>query len=119
VENIYQNPVVLKVHNGTRRSDINLCSSCRYGFHTKASLSGNELVLCMAVNPAMRVPEPLAECSTYLDRTQPTLHDMQEIAWSLMTDKGGRKLGFLSPEELRKRDGASYGQPASLPGFGA
>jgi hypothetical protein len=110
MENIYQNPVVFKIHNGTTRGDINLCTSCRFCHRTVASQSGRETMVCNANRP-FAIKEPIATCNIYLDRSKPTLHDMQEIAWTLMTDKGGRKIGFQSPEQ--RRDGA----PGSPIGF--
>jgi len=105
MEDIYQNPVVFKIHRGTPRSDVNLCPSCRH-CHRMVEATGRERVLCTA-NRIINMTQPIVECSLYINRTQPTLSDMQEIAWSLMTDKGGRKLGFQSPEQRRRDE--SYG----------
>lgn len=104
MDNIFLNPLVAKVQNGTLRSDVNLCLSCRLAVHTQSALSNSETMLCTAVYGAPRsMREPVARCSAYLDKSKPTLNDMHEVAWLVMTDKGGRKIGFLSPEELRER----------------
>lgn len=102
MDNIYQNPVVFKIHNGTIRSDINLCLSCRHA-HRTIGISGRESILCNA-NYQYKVKEAIAHCSHYLNKNLPTLTDMQEIAWTLMTDKGGRKIGFQSPEQRRDQN---------------
>jgi len=117
MQNLYSNPVVLKVINGTQRSDVHLCRTCSMGHHIQAANSGFELIRCMRFSPLV-IQEPIARCSHYLDRTRPSLQAMEEIAWSLMTDKGGRSLGFLSPEELRRREPNSL-PSAPTPGFGA
>jgi hypothetical protein len=118
LENIFSNPVVLKVQNGTQRSDVNLCLSCRMALHIQSAQSSNEVLLCSASGqPPLRISEPVGKCSGYLDKNQPTLYDLRDIAWTLMTDKGGRSLGFHSPEELRERN-ESKGEPPSVPGFG-
>jgi hypothetical protein len=116
MENIYQNPVVLKVINGTRHGGTNLCLTCRNALHMQSAVTGKERILCNATQ-RFEVLEPVARCTGYLDRTKPTLMDMQEIAWSLQTDKGGRSIGFMSPEQLRER-GVGTGTPPN-PGFGA
>jgi hypothetical protein len=106
VNEISQNPVVLKVLNGTQRSDVHLCQSCRGALHIKASQSSAEILICLqSPPPHLRITQPVGQCTGYLDRTKPTLWDMQQIAWQLMTDKGGRKIGFLSPEEMQQRNG--------------
>lgn len=115
MDNIFQNPIVDKIHNGTLRSDVNLCLSCRLAVHTKSAVSGRETMTCQAVYSAPRtMTGPVGFCTAYLDRTKPTLQDMNEVAWLVMTDKGGRKIGFLSPEELRER---SSGAPTPGHGF--
>lgn len=108
MENVYQNPVVFKIHNGTERSTINLCGSCCHAHRTVAAQTGEERVRCMvAYNAVVQIRGPIAKCNTYSDKNLPTLSDMNEIAWSLMTDKGGRKIGFQSPEQRRDRDGSN------------
>lgn len=113
MENIHLNSVVLKVHNGTQNSGGSLCLTCRNALHIEASRSGAETLVCLATPPpGIRITEPVGRCTGYLDRSKPTLWDMQQIAWQLMTDKGGRKIGFCSPEEMQRRSG---GQPPSQP----
>jgi hypothetical protein len=118
MEDIRQNPVVFKIHNGTRRSDTHLCRSCRWAVHMQSALSNKERILCNATH-RLEILEPVAHCSAYLDRTKPTLEEMQAIAWSLQTDKGGRTIGFMSPEDLRRRGDFNDCPPTSNPGFGA
>lgn len=118
MDNIYQNPLVMKIHNGTRRSDVNLCLTCRQALHIQSSVSNKEQIRCNATTP-FRILEPVYRCTGYLDRTKPTLMDMQEIAWTLHTDKGGRSIGFMSPEDLRRRGEGPNQVPAANPGFGA
>jgi hypothetical protein len=63
--------------------------------------------VCNAIyNRPTELREPIAHCTAHQDKNQPTLNDMNEIAWSLMTDKGGRKIGFQSPEQRRDLSGA-------------
>lgn len=115
-DNIWTNPLVLKVNGGTPRSDENLCATCRNCHVSRGASTGRTTYRCYAnYQHPVNLTEGMAQCSHYLDTRRPTLEQMQEIAWSLMTDKGGRKIGFLSPEELRARGRDNY---PSTPGFG-
>ena len=60
MQNLWQNPVVLKVHNGTQRSDVHLCSTCRYGLHIQSAVSGNETLRCNATTPATVIHDDCA-----------------------------------------------------------
>ncbi len=64
---------------------------------------GVEKTLCHALaETAMRV-DHVSQCSRYDDRRIPARWDMEQIAWILSTSPG-RKMGFLSPAEIAKRD---------------
>lgn len=100
MENVYHNPVVLKIHNGTVRGDVNLCLSCRFSHCTTSAQTGRDFIACnVNYSHPIRMNEAVARCNQYQDKNKPTLSDMNEIAWTLMTDKGGRKIGFQSPEQ--------------------
>jgi hypothetical protein len=92
----YSNPIVLKIHNGTPRSDVNLCRTCRYA-HSYQTQTGREEVRCNSDRPFI-VQDSVTRCSRYYDRTKPALHEMSEIAWTLETSKG-RVLGFKPPSK--------------------
>lgn len=102
MENVYQNPLVLKIHNGTVQSDKSICPSCRHSQHMISAQTGRERMICQRYYNPIEMREPIARCSQYSDKNAPTLSDMQDIAWTLMTDKGGRKIGFQSPEQREK-----------------
>lgn len=108
MDDLWQNPVVMKVHGGTLPSTTNLCLTCSHAHHIQSGRSGHEVIRCMASHPALTLREPVARCTQYYDKTKPSLQAMQEVAWIVMTDKGGRKLGFLSPEEIRGRDNSPH-----------
>lgn len=103
-EGLSKNNIVFKIQNATVRTDQpNLCSSCREALHTVGASSGRERIVCLAsYNSPYVMTEPIAKCNTYRDKTKPSLDDMKDIAWSLQTDKGGKILGFKSPDQLRK-----------------
>lgn len=99
---VRQSSVVFKIHNGTLRSDVNLCVSCRYSQHTIAANSNKEQIRCIYSRP-IEMTELIVKCNVYSDKCTPSLDDMQEIAWSLQTDKGGKAIGFLSPAQLKNK----------------
>lgn len=106
---LYQNATVLKIRNGTAREDKNLCTSCRFSHIYVDAQREERTILCTYGREKRQNKGPISECNQYSDRTKPTLDDMNEIAWQLMTNKGGRSVGFLSPEDLKQRGKASTG----------
>lgn len=118
MENVHQNPIVFKIQNGTMRSDVDLCGNCRWAHRMRHANSGDAVTFCNAIHGGLKIRGQIAQCSSHNDRTKPTLSDMQEIAWQLQTDKGGRTLGFHSPEQLReRRNGADTPAPPTRVGF--
>lgn len=108
--NLYNNPLVLKVLGGTVRGDIDLCATCRWAHRTTGALTGQVKVRCNAVAPPNTIREPLASCTSHMDRTKPTLEQMESIAWNFVTAKNGRKLGFTPPtDDNRSRADSSPG----------
>lgn len=96
-------PTVLKIYRGTPRSDSpSLCGSCRYGLVRSSGKHAHEEVHCaLSKGPVAAV---ITECNRHEDRAQPTLFDMQMIAWVLEIDSKRQKLGFISAAESRRRD---------------
>lgn len=107
-DDLYQNQLVLKMQNGTDREDKNLCGTCRHSHIYTEAARGERTVLCVYDRP-IRMHGPISQCNKHVDRMAPTLNDMNEIAWQLMTNKGGRHVGFLSPEELKAKGKVSGG----------
>ena len=100
MENIHQNPLVFKIHNGTERNDRpNLCKTCYCGQVFIGRDTGKQTVICNKPTPAVLMQEAVVSCTGYYDRTQPSLSDMQDIAWTVNTDKSGRTVGFKPPEK--------------------
>jgi hypothetical protein len=110
MEDIFSNSLVLKVLGGTVSSMENMCATCRNASIRVGAYSGRKTVSCLAdyYHP-IELREPVAQCNRYIDSRRPTIEQMKEIAWELMTNKGGTKIGFRSPEERRQDD--RKGQP--------
>ncbi len=96
MSNIFKNPITLKIHNGTVRSDENLCRNCRHATRMVGALTNRETVQCQHFGI---LREPVAECNAHVNKNTPHLHDMYEIAWSVRTDRTGKILGFQAPQK--------------------
>jgi hypothetical protein len=86
----------VKVRGGTvNHGEPSLCSSCRHAITIKGARLGDELVSCGFRWQLRRVSFPVTACSEYVDRAQPKLEDMEEIAWLLRSRPSGKKVGFV------------------------
>ncbi len=88
----------IKVKQGTL-PDIDLCRSCSFATIVEGSAGTQQIKQCAHLG---RVPFPVASCSQWQDRSATSLWDMQQIAW-VVEAKGSRHVGFLSPEQRRKK----------------
>ena len=43
-------------------------------------------------------------CNAYVDRTHPSIRDMEEIAWLLRSDTRRNQMGFVRASDLKTRD---------------
>jgi len=93
---------LLKVVRGTRSAELpRLCDSCSSGIVRRGPSESDEHVHCTVTerDVTMRV----VECTRYVDRTQPSLWDMREIAWILQTDSKRQRIGFLRAKEWARK----------------
>lgn len=94
------NPIVLKIRNGTSRSDENLCVTCDRYIYRKEAQTGKEVRICQAsYEVPMYLTGPVAVCNRYEDRRQPSLYDMRKIAWDVKATSSGKVLGFTPPKK--------------------
>jgi len=94
--------VRINVRGGTvdhgRRS---LCESCRWATVIRGRKLGDEIVECHQLSYRnQRVPFPVSSCSDYLSRSQPTVKDMEAIAWVLRSDPRRNQVGFVHSSKL-------------------
>jgi len=91
-----------KVQKGTpNHSEPSKCDSCSNSVRIRGQAESQEHVYCRSLEKTINFK--VAECSAYREYGKPSLYDMQQIAWPLCTDKNGKRIGFLAPQELRKR----------------
>ena len=91
----------IKVFQGTRSVDApRLCDSCSNGVVMRGPAESEERVYCMLMERKLEMR--VTECSRYLDRTQPPLWAMKEIAWVLQSDSKRQQIGFVTAKEWRQ-----------------
>jgi hypothetical protein len=91
----------IKVFQGTRSVDAQrLCDSCASGVVMRGPAESEELVYCSLMEKGVQMR--VTDCNRYVDRAQPALWAMKEIAWVLEADSKRQKIGFISAKEWRK-----------------
>lgn len=89
-----------KIHGGTARDDEpSLCLSCRRATVVRGKSLRDEIIECgLLRDDDSRISFPVTSCSSYSDRRQPTLYQMEVIAWELRTDRTKSRIGFHPPK---------------------
>ena len=94
--------IFLKIQQGTVRSTGRpLCATCQYAVSVT---DGAEKIRCTMLSGAGNywVRGAVYECSHYYSSELPTLNALEETAWTLRTERGGKVIGFAPPERERK-----------------
>lgn len=96
----------LKIQGGTARDDEpSLCLTCRHATIVRGRNLRDEIVECgLLYRDDSRIAFPVTTCSAYSDRRQPTLRQMEEMAWVLRTDRQKRPIGFVPARKLRPKE---------------
>lgn len=94
-----------KVKHGTPiHEGPGLCASCRNATIVTGLAESETFTVCGKLDrPYDLIRFKVRECTDYDNRSAPSLSAMKDIAWTLATDKEGRRIGFLSPGEVRRR----------------
>jgi hypothetical protein len=96
----------LKIVGGTaQHGEPSLCLSCRHATLVNGTSLRDQIVDCgRLASSRSRVPFPVISCSGYSDRRQPSLREMEEIAWVLRTDARKNQIGFVHARDLKPRE---------------
>ncbi|MBV9768887.1 MAG: hypothetical protein JOZ32_04895 [Bryobacterales bacterium] len=91
----------IKIFQGTRSIEApRLCDSCANGVVMRGPAESEEYVHCSLMKQPIQMR--VTECNRYVDRSQPSLWAMEEIAWVLQSDSKRQKIGFITAKEWRK-----------------
>ena len=88
----------IHVKNGTPMHGPSLCETCMYAHMKRGYRESDMLVVCVAAEPAHRVPFAVRECSVYRDKTRPSLYEMEKIALAV-TPRDPKRTGFVPSNE--------------------
>ena len=105
--------VTIKVKGGTPQGSDALCRTCSYGHIIKGFRATEEEVFCRYFYLEREIHFPVSECTFYEDRRLASKREMEEIAWILRTDMPRRRVGFISPEQLRELEAEAAVLPAA------
>lgn len=100
-----------KVYGGTPIGNESRCDTCAFARIIQGYSESEKVVICAAVEPALRVPFRVAECSSYEDKRLPDFLAMKQIAWPIRTKGACRTAGFILGAQLKKeRESEQAGQ---------
>ena len=96
----------IKIRGGTvREGQQALCATCRFATIVRGPRLRDEIVECgQLTSDHNLIPFPVTSCTGYLDRTHPSIREMEDMAWVLRTDAQRRRIGFVQARELKPKD---------------
>ncbi len=95
----------VKVQGGTASgSDPSLCLHCRFATIIQGTSQRHQIVECSRLADHNRITFRVTSCTAFSDRRQPSLHDMQDMAWVLRSDPKRQQVGFVRARDLRAED---------------
>jgi len=92
-----------KVRDGTpQHGEPSLCVSCRHATVVRGMRVEDEIVECSELwSDRKFIRFPVRSCSSYSDRRQPLLKDMEEMAWILRSNGRNGRIGFVRAADLK------------------
>lgn len=81
-----------KVLGGTPRGFVSLCVTCRSA-HIIRGMNLQHEVFCRAMPQLTRIGFPVENCSIYDDKRNPSLYEMEQIAWEVKS-RNRAPMGF-------------------------
>jgi hypothetical protein len=97
--------VTVRVKGGTPEDATSLCVSCTHGLVRKGFSAAEEEVFCNLTTPTTRVHFKVRECSSFSDRSAPSLYWIEKTGWVLLTKTAGRSIGFVTAQKFREIEG--------------
>ncbi|MGH9408044.1 MAG: hypothetical protein ACRD1V_01165 [Vicinamibacterales bacterium] len=96
----------VKIRGGTvNGGESPLCQTCRFATIVRGPRLRDEIVECANLMFGRgRITFPVTYCTSYSDRRQPSIREMEDIAWVLRTDVRRNEIGFVRGSTLRNRE---------------
>jgi hypothetical protein len=96
----------LKIQGGTvRYGEPSLCLTCRFATIIRGASLQERIVDCgRTTGGPSRIPFAVHSCTGYSDKRQPSIREMEEIAWVLRTDARRSQIGFVRARDLKPRE---------------
>lgn len=82
-----------------------LCETCTNALIVRGYRANEELRMCSANYPMLRVSFPVRECTSYIDKNRQDLSQMERMAWILAPRGPKRRAGFVHASDLMNEDG--------------
>lgn len=79
-----------------------LCDTCHNAVVMKGAADSEEHIRCHQLD--RQPPFRVVECSSYADKTKPSLSSLYQVAWILETSKNNRSVGFTPWKEFKKKN---------------
>ncbi len=84
-----------KIQGGTLVEGESLCRTCRFAHIQKGFRQTEETVFC-DYGPLRLVHFKVAECTDYIDKTIPTRHEMDQLAYLINVEPARKRSGFVN-----------------------
>lgn|SRR5262245_10776999 len=96
----------VKIRGGTvTDGDAPLCQTCRFATIVSGARLRDEFVECAALSYGYRrITFRVFRCSRYSDKRQPSLRDMESVAWILRSDPRRNEIGFIRSSKLSEEE---------------
>jgi hypothetical protein len=90
-----------KIQGSTARpGESALCINCRHSIVAAGVRLREEIVECSMLGSGYnRITFRVTNCTRYVNRQHPSIHEMEDIAWVMRTDPRRRQIGFVQPKE--------------------
>jgi hypothetical protein len=86
------------VKSGTPMGEPSRCHTCTWAHVEHGYRESDVLVICVATEPAHRVPFPVRDCTGYRDKTRPSFYEMEKMALTI-TPRDPKRTGFVPSSE--------------------
>jgi hypothetical protein len=109
---------VIKGEHTQRGDEESLCTRCRSAHIYQGQAPSQHRISCEAQWHAPKmITWHITKCNQFHDATLPSLMAYEKIAWHITADGHKNKVGFLTPDEYKKKqkeEGTEF-EPLSAP----